>query len=247
MTSATLIFQSPYPTLVSLTSLIRTDTQAQVPGTLTGFGSAWTISVTEPILGLTYQYQVQIDYPNGSTDTPPPGQIIGTPLYALANQYANVAQFYTLYDQRVMKVLSGDQNTEQGVAANIQFLLDMQSSEFDMVINGLYVTPLIAPIPLIVTKFVCCTTAIRMYGRRNDRPKQIDSDEQWAKEWLDKVLSTAMLLPGQSLTSNAYPALTDSDFFHGRSRFDNTFLTPSPRAPQSANPGYPPGTGPNYP
>lgn len=250
MTSNTLIFQSPYPTLVSLTSLIRTDTNAEVPGTLTGFGSAWTISVTEPVLGLTYQYQVQIDYPNGSTDTPPPGVLVGTPLYVLANQYATAAQFMAMYDARIVKQLSGDQNTAQGTAATVQFLLDMQSSEFDMAINGLYVTPLAPPAPLVVTKWVCCTTAIRLYGRRNDKPKQLDSDEQWAKEWLEKVMSTEMILPGQQLSANATPQLTDSDGYGGFSRWDRIYGTRPPRAPQSANPGYlpvPGNFGPNNP
>lgn len=238
MTSQKLVFPSPFPSNVALTSLTRSDTGANVAGTITGLGSTWVVQVIEPIVNLPYNYELLIAYPNGSTEIPPPGTIIGQPAYSIANQYATPEQYFAAYDQRTGKQLSGDQNTSQGTPSNIQFLLDMQAAEFDASINGLYNLPLVAPISLVVTKYVCCTTAIRLFARRSDRPKQLDSDEKWAGDWIKQVMATTIIIPGQQLSANAYPVLADSDFYCGGSRFDRVFRTPPPRASQSANPGY---------
>jgi hypothetical protein len=149
--------------------------------------------------------------------------------------------FIGMFDRRVMTQLSGDDNARQGLIANMQMLLDMQASEFEFYINGRYPLPLpfipwdsnvptppgaTKPMPLAISKWVGVTTTIRMYGRRTDRPKQLDAEEEWAKTFLDKLIIYAVTIPGVNVTMA--PMLQDSDFYNGYSQFDNVFGQCSP-------------------
>jgi len=58
------------PTGISLTSLVRTDTSAQLlvsPASMTLSGGSWIYTFTEPTAGLTYTYQYTITWSDGST------------------------------------------------------------------------------------------------------------------------------------------------------------------------------------
>lgn len=159
----------------------------------------------------------------------------------MSNPACNLVFFFRTYDVRTISMLSNDANARQMLAANIQFALDTQWSELKSIIGSRYPLenydpPTSAPVPLILTKFVAVTAAVRMFARRNDRPKQLDADEKWADDWITRLLSGAYSIPDSAPTG--LPALQDSDFFDGASAFDYVYGTLPPRAPQSANPGY---------
>lgn len=159
----------------------------------------------------------------------------------MSNPVCSIVQFFRTYDVRTMSMLSNDVNAKEMLAANIQFALDTQWSELRSIIGDRYPLanyepPTSAPVPLILTKWVAATTAIRMFARRNDRPKQLDADEKWAEDWLTRILSGAYTIPDSQPTG--LPALQDSDSFTGASAWDRVYGTLPPRAPQSANPGY---------
>jgi hypothetical protein len=61
------------------------------------------------------------------------------------NAYCTVQQMLSIYDARVMKQLSGDQNSLAGVLPNIQFHLDMNASELDSHFYGRVELPMSAP------------------------------------------------------------------------------------------------------
>jgi hypothetical protein len=74
----TFTFPTPYPTAISVTSLVRTDTNAPVSGTTGGSGANWTLTFTEPVDGLTYAYVLSVTFPDGAV-APMSGTIAGTP------------------------------------------------------------------------------------------------------------------------------------------------------------------------
>lgn len=59
----------------------------------------------------------------------------------MSNPYCNLPQLFALFDERVQLQLSGDQNTQQGKMANLQFLLDMQAAELESYLDGRVALP----------------------------------------------------------------------------------------------------------
>ncbi len=131
--------------------------------------------------------------------------------------------------------LTGDNNTEAGARSTLDFLLDMQYSEFLSIIGDRYTMPTDPSlIPLIITKWVAVTTAIRLFSRRNDRPKQLDADEKWATDWTNGIINGIYTIPNIGL--NNVPVLQDSDLSNGLSRWDFVFSSnPSPTGPINPN------------
>lgn len=152
----------------------------------------------------------------------------------MSNAYATTAQFYILYDVRTVAQLSNDANSSEAVATTIQTLLDMQASELESSLYGFVGLPLtVTPIPLVLTKWVCATTARRLFGRRNDLPKQVQADSDWAEHWIELFRKNLIQIP--FVSRQEVPALQDSDFVDGRSRFDGMMGgCPSPTGPTSS-------------
>lgn len=147
----------------------------------------------------------------------------------MANPYCTPDQLLAMYDRRVMLQLSGDDNNREGQPQNIQTLLDMQASELESYLSGMYALPL-ASVPLVLSKWVAATTAGRLYGRRTDIPKQVEADLAWADAWVKGLQEGRIAIP--NIARATQPALQDSDFVDGRSRFDYVFGgLPSPTGP----------------
>lgn len=72
----TFTFPTPYPTAISVTSLIRTDTGGSISGSIGGSGANWTLTFTEPVDGLTYAYVLSVTFPDGAI-APMSGTIAG--------------------------------------------------------------------------------------------------------------------------------------------------------------------------
>lgn len=87
-------------------------------------------------------------------------------------------------------------------------------------------------VPPILTKLVATATRIQLFARRSDRPKQMDADEKWYNDWLQKLVSGVISIPNVNFAS--YPELQDSNYPQGSSAFDGIFSTPiSPFGPQN--------------
>jgi len=149
----------------------------------------------------------------------------------MSNVYATVAQFSMLYDVRVSAQLSNDQNSSNSNNAVIQFMLDMEASAMDCVLNGRVAIPTImANVPLILTKVVCAGAAGRLYARRNDMPAAVKADVEWAADWIKQFMAGLVTLV--DIPPLVVPTLQDSNYPDGQSSFDNAFGTvPSPFGP----------------
>jgi|SRR6185437_8034791 len=113
------------------------------------------------------------------------------------NAYCTVDQVMLMYDLRTVLDLSGDDNRHEGQAPTLQFLLDMQASELDSVIQGRYGSvPLAGELPLILTKWVGVTGCRRFFARRNDEPPQLKSDAEWADQWMEALMDNKIGIPG---------------------------------------------------
>lgn len=138
----------------------------------------------------------------------------------MANPYCSQNDLFAMYDQRVMLNLSGDKNASQGDLGNVQTLLDIQAGDLEAVLSGRYPLPL-PTVPLVLKKWVGITTAGRLYARRNDMPKGLAADLEWAKDWLKQLTDGVIGLPG--IDRATAPNLENSTSLHGRSRFDFVF------------------------
>lgn len=75
-------------------------------------------------------------------------------------------------------------------------------------------------VPGVLTDWVATKTALRLFGRRPDRPTALDADNKDADEWMEKLLSYRITIPG---LSRDIPQLEDSNFIDGESQFDRVF------------------------
>lgn len=147
----------------------------------------------------------------------------------MSNVYCTVDQLLDLYDRRTMRELSSDEGNRDGNTARIQTILDVQASELESHLSGRYPLPL-PSVPAVLTKWVAATTAARLFARRNDKPKQLANDEEWAGKWIEDLRNRRVSLAGIERLNG--PALSSSDYTDGRSRFDRVLGgRPSPTGP----------------
>lgn len=134
----------------------------------------------------------------------------------MSNTYCNVSQLLDLFDQRSIAELTNDSG--QGVRndTRVQNLLDMKASELEATLANRWPLPL-PTVPLVLRMWVGLSTVVRFYGRRADRPKGLDADAEWCKDFLRQLRDGEVNLPGVS--RNDQPQLLDSESFTGRSRF----------------------------
>src|SRR5438132_3619216 len=130
------------------------------------------------------------------------------------NPYCTVAQFFALYDERTMGMLSNDNNTREANATRVQTILDIQGSELESHLAGRYGLPLTS-VPGVLTKWVAAKAASQLFSRRSDKPRGVTLDEQWADRWIEQLKAGDVSLP--SIDTDAVPKLVDSDFTDGRS------------------------------
>jgi phage gp36-like protein len=138
----------------------------------------------------------------------------------MSNPYCTIAQLYDMYDLRAVANLSNDTNSTSPLVSRIQNILDMQAGEMESYLSGRVTLPLSIISP-VLTKWVAVTTAARLYARRADKPKEIMSDEEWAKAWMDLFITGKVNLPG--VDRSFAPALVDSNSKSGHSHFDYIF------------------------
>jgi phage gp36-like protein len=134
----------------------------------------------------------------------------------MSNAYATIDQLFALYDRRTMLQLSGDDNQHEGQTSNVQTILDMEASELESSL-GAWTLPL-ASVPLVLTKWVCCRAAWRLFARRSDVPAGIKADKEWSDKFIVDLRQGRVTL--NNLPRAVQPTLQDSDFMDGRSRFD---------------------------
>lgn len=121
MATTTLTFPSAVTTL-TITSVTRTDLDTDVPATLTGSGTVWTLTITDPSPGLTYDYALFATYPDGSSNT-----LTGTKVGAGApvGYYWTLATLQTLDGTINLAIESNlDNRTLAGDYARIQSVGD---------------------------------------------------------------------------------------------------------------------------
>src|ERR1700735_720368 len=102
----------------------------------------------------------------------------------MANIYCTTSQLFDMFDMRSMSQLSSDTDSVSALTTRIQNLLDIQAGVLESYLSGRVALPLTPPVSGVLTKWVGVTTAGRMYARRADKPKEIEADEEWAKQWL---------------------------------------------------------------
>jgi phage gp36-like protein len=136
----------------------------------------------------------------------------------MANNYAQLNDFYIRYDTRTMAQLSNDNASTAIASTTVQALLDSQASYLESHLNGRYPVPVPTPVPALLTDFVCDMTALRLYGRRVNRPKYFDEMQRFWYDWLRDIRSGIVSLPG--LDGGQAPTLYYSDYTNGQSRFD---------------------------
>lgn len=143
----------------------------------------------------------------------------------MSNPYATSDDLFAAMDRRSALELSGDDNRHEGQPAHINALLDMQASELDSVLQGRYGSvPLsVTPVPPILTKWVVAKTQRALFARRGSIPKEVQAESEWADEWLQKLMDNKVGIPGLPGPSRVQPALQDSNYTDGRSRFDWIF------------------------
>lgn len=138
----------------------------------------------------------------------------------MANDFCTIAEFFQLADARQMKQLSGDANSPAGEAANSQAILDMAASTVESYLANRVALPL-ATVPPVLRLLVTRLAEGMHYARRADKPKAVEAGEKWATDWLAKFAQGEVSLPGAP--AKQVPALIDSAYRDGRSRFDNIY------------------------
>jgi hypothetical protein len=134
----------------------------------------------------------------------------------MANTYCTLDQVKMMYDLRTILELSSDDNRHEGNPPTLQFLLDMQASEFDSFAQGRYgAVPLTGTIPLVITKWVGATACRRFFARRTDMPKQVEDDARWADQWMKDLLENKIGLPNVARVSVPQRVLGER-VFHDR-------------------------------
>lgn len=143
----------------------------------------------------------------------------------MANPYLDYATFTALADVRDVLDLSGDSNNSNGDENAIQTILDMAAAELDSYLDGRYALPVVNPPsgypnPLAFCgKIVAALAKKSLFGRRSDMPEEVKAEIDWADDWLKKLVTGVVGLPG--ITRQTEPQLWYSGSLKGKSRFDH--------------------------
>lgn len=133
------------------------------------------------------------------------------------NSYCTASQLSYLYDLRILTELSAD-GSEILDMTRVDFCLDTAASEVDGALYGRYTLPMTNP-PLLLTKLTAAIAMRALFGRRNDLPKGLQADVEWAQKWIDDMRRGLVAVPG--VERMAGPVLSYSGAKDGSSRFDN--------------------------
>lgn len=151
MASTTLTYPPPtYPTLVTIISVVRTDTGANVPATILAGDAmgAWVLTVTEPQAGLTYAYSLQTAFSGGVTGITN-GFLNGTA--TPVGYYTSYAQLCNKYgSDNIAKWSNLNNDTVGPNLANIQTGISVAEDQLNQYwYNSAYNTPLTPVGPMI--------------------------------------------------------------------------------------------------
>lgn len=136
----------------------------------------------------------------------------------MANDYCSVSQFIDLFDVRTMGMLSNDANSRTPDTDRIQRLLDLTASELESYLTGIYSLPL-STVPGVLTRWVAVKTAAILFGRRSDKPKELNDDEQWANKFVEQLVKGTIGLA--DVPRSSVPTLQKSATHDGSSFTDN--------------------------
>lgn len=127
----------------------------------------------------------------------------------MANAYLTITQLRSYYDTRQLAQLSNDKGGKDSDETTLQLLCDTAASELESHLSARITLPL-ATVPLVLTRWCAARVADMIWGRRNDRPKQVDADKAWADDWLEKWDSGLVSIGVARDLTTVYP-LTKTD------------------------------------
>ena len=106
----------------------------------------------------------------------------------MSNAYAQIADLEIRYDTRQIAQLSNDNDNAVQVDANVQAALDDAAAELDSVLANRVPIPL-STVPSNLTRGVCATAFMRLYGRRGDAPEDVKRDFDSFQKWIEDFIA----------------------------------------------------------
>src|ERR1035437_7846322 len=152
----------------------------------------------------------------------------------MSNFYCSAAQFKMLYDSRLSDQLTSDDGTGVLVGTTLDFILDCAASEMESYLFNRWVLPPRAndgSIPKILTLVVARRAISMLFGRRNDLPKGVQADVEWADKFFEMLQSGVANIPNVDRLNQI--AIDNSPAPDGSSRFD--FLPDFDKSGNTAN------------
>lgn len=116
----------------------------------------------------------------------------------MANPYLDIDELKNHYDERQLGILGNDNDTEAINVGRIDSLLDDSAEQVETDLAGAYAAPILnsgGTAPRTIKRMVAVLTMARLYGRRGDLPKWVQSDQDWYEREVDELVSRRKAFP----------------------------------------------------